>query len=223
MQLIHAIYAPGGAGPHPTLLTLHGRGANALDLLGLAPYLCSGKFLVICPQGPLGTPIGPGSVGYEWYPMALGGPPDLEAMLSSRKALHEFLNECVQRYPIDVGKLALLGFSQGGVMAYGLALAEPERFAALAALSTWLPAELVPRLSIGEGVRSLPVLVQHGSRDSMIAVDRARDSVERLRRLHVPATYREYDMEHEITPRSLTDLSAWLEGKVLSRTDTGIA
>jgi predicted esterase len=29
-------------------------------------------------------------------------------------------------------------------------------------------------------------------------------------------TYREYDMDHEITPRSLTDLSAWLEEKVLA-------
>jgi predicted esterase len=50
----------------------------------------------------------------------------------------------------------------------------------------------------------------------MIDVDRGRDSVERLRRVHVHVTYREYDMDHEITPRSLSDLSAWLEEKVLS-------
>ena len=50
----------------------------------------------------------------------------------------------------------------------------------------------------------------------MIEVQRARDSVEQLRALRVPLTYREYDMGHEITPRSLTDLSAWLEEKVLS-------
>jgi len=40
--------------------------------------------------------------------------------------------------------------------------------------------------------------------------------VERLRELRVPLTYREYDMGHEITPGSLSDLSAWLEEKVLS-------
>ena len=57
MNLIHTIHEPGGAGPHPTILTLHGRGTNALDLLGLAPLVCSGKFLMICPQGPL-APIG---------------------------------------------------------------------------------------------------------------------------------------------------------------------
>ena len=45
----------------------------------------------------------------------------------------------------------------------------------------------------------------------MIEFQRARDSVEQLRALRVPLTYHDYDMGHEITPRSLTDLSAWLE------------
>ncbi|HXV80768.1 MAG TPA: phospholipase, partial [Candidatus Binatia bacterium] len=104
----------------------------------------------------------------------------------------------------------------GGVMAYSLALSNPERFSGLAVLSSWLPKELIPKLSIGEAVQSLPTLVQHGSQDPLIEIRRAQDSVERLRALRVPLTYREYDMGHEITPRSLTDLSAWLEEKVLS-------
>ncbi|MGE5304836.1 MAG: alpha/beta hydrolase, partial [Alphaproteobacteria bacterium] len=54
------------------------------------------------------------------------------------------------------------------------------------------------------------------SDDPMIQVGRARDSVERLRQLRVPLTYREYDMGHEITAKSLIDLSSWLEEKVLS-------
>jgi len=215
VNLIHTIYEPGGAGPHPTILTLHGRGANAFDLLGLAPYLCNGKFLMICPQGPLETPIGPGAFGYAWYPMSMGVPPDIGAILSSREKLQQFLDACMKRYPIDTKKLVVLGFSQGGVMAYSLALSNPERFAGLAVLSSWLPKELIPELSIKEAVQSLPTIVQHGSQDQMIEVQRARDSVEQLRVLRVPLTYREYDMGHEITPRGLTDLSAWLEEKVL--------
>jgi phospholipase/carboxylesterase len=215
VELIHTIYEPSGAGPHPTILTLHGRGANAFDLLGLAPYLCSGKFLMICPQGPLETPIGPGAFGYAWYPMSMGGLPDISAILSSRKKLQEFLDECLNRYPIDAKKLAVLGFSQGGVMAYSLVLSNPERFAGLAVLSSWLPKELIPELSIREAVQSLPTIVQHGSQDQMIEVQRAQDSVEQLRALRVPLTYREYDMGHEITPRGLTELSAWLDETVM--------
>ena len=217
MELIHTIYEPSGDGLHPTILTLHGRGANALDLLGLAPYICGGKFLMICPQGPLETPIGPGASGYAWYPMSMGGPPDVGAILSSREKLQQFLDACLKRYPIDGKKLVVLGFSQGGVMAYSLALSNPERFAGLAVLSSWLPQELIPRLSISnDAVQSLPTIVQHGSQDQMIEIQRAKDSVERLRALRVPLTYRDYDMGHEIKPRSLTDLSAWLEEKILS-------
>jgi phospholipase/carboxylesterase len=216
VNLIHTIYEPSGPGPHPTILTLHGRGANAFDLLGLAPYLCNGKFLMICPQGPLETPIGPGAFGYAWYPMSMGGPPDIGAILSSRDKLQIFLDECLARYPIDTKKLVVLGFSQGGVMAYSLALSNPERFAVLAVLSSWLPKELMPELAIKEAVQSLPTLVQHGTQDQMIEVQRARDSVEQLRALRVPLTYREYDMGHEISGKSLSDLSAWLEEKVLS-------
>jgi predicted esterase len=95
VNLIHTIYEPSKAGPHPTILTLHGRGANALDLLGLAPLVCSGKFLMICPQGPLETPIGPGAFGYAWYPMSMGGPPDIGAILSSREMLQQFLDACL--------------------------------------------------------------------------------------------------------------------------------
>jgi phospholipase/carboxylesterase len=215
MELIHTLYEPAGKGPHPTILTLHGRGANALDLLGLAPHICGGRFLVICPQGPLETPIGPESTGYAWYPMSLGGAPDIAAILASRQKLQEFLEQCLERYPVDRNKLVLLGFSQGGVMAYSVALAGARRFAALVALSSWLPQELTPHLTLAEAAPPLPILIQHGTQDSMIEIQRARQSVETLRQARVPLDYREYEMGHEIRPRSLNDLSAWLEEKVL--------
>ena len=215
MNVIHTIYQPAGEGPFPAILTLHGRGANAMDLLGLAPLLCGGKFLMICPQGPLETPIGPGMTGYAWYPMSMGGPPDVDAILSSRRELEAFIERCLASYPIDRKKLALLGFSQGGVMSYSLALTHPERLAALAVLSSWLPKELEARLNVSDAVQALPTLIQHGRQDPMIEVDRARDSVERLRQLKLPLTFREYEMAHEITPGSLRDLSTWLDEKVL--------
>ena len=215
MELIHTAYRPAGAGPFPTILTLHGRGANAFDLLGLAPYLCAGKFMMICPQGPLETPIGPDAVGYAWYPMSNGGAPDVESMLTSHQKLRRFLAECLEYYPIDTKQLVVLGFSQGGVMAYSLALADPGDFSALAVLSSWLPRDLLPRLHVTDAVQSLPTLVQHGTQDPLIQVDRARSSVEMLRQLRVPLTFREYEMGHEIRPRSLADLSAWLEEKAL--------
>jgi phospholipase/carboxylesterase len=227
MHLIHAIFEPRGDGPHPTILALHGRGANALDLLGLASYLCGGQFLVLCPQAPVQIPLGPsGPVGYAWYP-STGSAPDMTAVQAAHEALQSFLDAALARYPCDPRKLVVLGFSQGGVMAYSLGLHQPERFAALAALSTWLPpavldsaphpaaAQQLAPLCGRRAVRPFPILVQHGSRDEMIEVGRARQSVEALRPLHLAVTYREYEMGHEINAQSLTDLSAWLQEKVL--------
>lgn len=216
MNLIHTIFEPQGAGPHPTLLTLHGWGANALDLLALAPYLCGGQFLVLCPQGPLQVPLGGGAVGYGWFPITMGGPLDLGAVLAAREELRTFLADALQRYPIDAKKLAILGFSQGGVMAYSLGLGEPQRFAAVAALSSWLPQDLLSALPDVPATEQLPVLIQHGRNDEMIDAGRARQSVETLRNLRVPVTYKEYDMGHQIDAQSLGDLVTWLQEKVLS-------
>jgi len=64
-------------------------------------------------------------------------------------------------------------------------------------------------------LEALPTLVQHGRADDMIEVTRARQSVETLRSLEVPLTYREYDCGHEITAEALRDLSNFLTEKVL--------
>ena len=216
MELLHCVYEPEGEGPHPTILALHGRGANAMDLLGLAPHLCGGAFRVICPQAPLEVELGPGMTGYAWFPMSTGGDIDTAAFLSARDRLRTFVDQCAQRYPLGGRKLVLLGFSQGGGMAYSLGLSEPDRFAGMCILSSWLREGTLSALGVADRVDSLPTLVHHGKRDELIELARATHSIELLRKLQVPVDYTEYDMGHEITSRSLADLSGWLREKVLA-------
>ena len=216
MELLHCTYEPPGDGPHPTILALHGWGANAMDLLGLGPHLAGGAFRVICPQGPLENRVSPTVTGYGWFPLSLDGDVDPRTILSAYDRLRTFLDQCIDRYPIDTRRLALLGFSQGGGMAYALGLREPGRFAGMCALSTWLREDLVEQYGVADGVDSLRTLVQHGARDDMIEIDRAKRSVAFLKKLHVPVEYREYDMGHEINSQSLADLSAWLKENVLA-------
>jgi len=214
MRLIHAVYEPAGEGPHPTLIAMHGYGANALDLLGLALYIADGRFMVICPQGPMEVPIGP-TRGYAWFPIRMGSTPDREAIEDAGRAATEFLNTALQKYPVDRKKLVVLGFSQGGMMAYRLAVRNPSKFAALVAISTVFPAELKAEAREPESLERLPTLVQHGRADDMIEITRARASVEVLRSLKIPLTFREYDCGHEITAEALADLSDFLTTKVL--------
>jgi phospholipase/carboxylesterase len=217
VDLAHTLYEPPSDGPHPTIVALHGWGASAFDLMGLAPYLGGGHFQVICPQGPLQVPLGDtGAVGFGWFPLSAVQPAVEGPIEEAAARVERFLDAALARYDVDPRKLVLLGFSQGGVLAYRLALAAPRRFAGLAALSSWLPPQMLAQLPAADGRDELPTLVQHGSADEIIAVGRAQQSIDALRTLRVPVIYREYEMGHEISGESLTDLSQWLEDKVRS-------
>ena len=214
MDLIHAAFEPAGDGPHPTIVAMHGWGSNALDLIGLAPYIASGRCLTLCPQGPVEVEIGAVN-GYGWYQLRIGSPPDMEAMGRAADRLMGFVDAALERYPVDRRKLIVMGFSQGGVMAYNLAIRHPERFVALVALSTWFPEELAEYAGDRDALAQLPTLVQHGRADDMIEITKARQSIERLRAFKMPLTYREYDGAHEVTADAIQDLSAFLMEKVI--------
>lgn len=214
MELLHTAQVPSGDGPFPTIVALHGWGASAHDLFGLAPYLHGGEALVLCPQGPLAMDIGGGMPGYGWFPLSGGASFDLAAFERSVDQLRAFLDAAAERYPVDRRKQVLMGFSQGGVLAYALGLREPARVAGIVALSSWLPGPLAEAIPKQPEHENLPVLVQHGSEDPMIPVDRARESRDALRRFGVGLAYHEYEMGHEIRPEALRDLLSWLEDKV---------
>ncbi len=216
MDLLHAAHVPAGEGPFPTVLALHGWGASAHDLIGLAPILNRGEALVLSPQGPVGIRIPDGPVGYGWYPLGEGGPGSPEEITRASELVLAFLDAAQEHYPIDPRKIVLLGFSQGGALAFDLALRAPSRFAGLAGLSCWLPEHLAEQIQPESAHQSLPVLVVHGTEDPMVPVDRARESRQQLTRLGVALTYREYEMGHEISAEALRDIVTWLDEKVLN-------
>lgn len=214
MDLLHTAHVPQGDGPFATVVTLHGWGASAHDLLGLAPLLQGGRVLMLCPQGRTEVPIGSGVRGYGWFPLRPGSPPDPAEFERAAEELRTFLDQAEGRYPIAPGKIVVAGFSQGGLMAYDLALRDPAHFAGLAALSSWLPEPVTARFPKVAAHEGFPVLVIHGTEDSMLPVERARESRELLRPLGVTITYREFAMAHEIRPEALRLIDRWLSDRV---------
>ena len=217
-KLTYAAHVPEGDGPFPTVVLLHGWGANAHDLLGFAPFLHGGKALVLCPQGPVSIPIGRAMRGYGWFHLVPGQPPNPEDFKKGADALRAFVEQSIERYPVDPGRLVIMGFSQGGTMAYDLALRDPARFSGLAALASWFPemlAETLPKVPEHEG---FPVLILHGTRDDRLPVERARESRETLRPYGVAMTYREIEgMGHEIREDALRILLSWLDEKAFRK------
>ena len=213
---MYTAHVPAGEGPFPTIVMLHGWGSNAHDLLGIAPLLHGGEALVLCPQGPMTMQIGEGQVGHGWFPISAGGPTDFAALSASVDQLGAFLDTLLGQYPVDARKLVLMGFSQGGVMAYALALRDPARYAGLVAMSSWLPEEVASAFAKQSTGARLPILITHGSADPMIPVGRAQESNETLRKLGYAPIYREYEMQHELRPEALRDVVGFLDDKVLS-------
>ena len=216
MDLLYTAHVPAGDGPFPTILALHGWGASAHDLIGLAPLLHRGEALVLSPQGSTAIQIAPGMAGYGWFPLGEGRPPDPTEFRQAAAEIERFLDSALERYPVERRKVVVMGFSQGGVMAYDLVLRNPERFAGLIALSSWFPEDMVESISASPALENFPALVVHGTEDPMIPVARAQESRDRLTKLGVSVSYREYDMQHEIRPEALRDLLQWLEEKIIS-------
>ncbi len=216
----HGVWHPGGDGPLPTIIAFHGHGAHGQDLMGLAPFLGGGRSLLLFPEAQY--VLQPGALSYTWFNTngdLRRSPDEFERVAG---LLHEFIDDALPRYGGDPARVALLGFSQGGSIAYRLALAEPQRWRGLAALSTWLPeeAEAVGHAADPASIAALPILIQHGSQDPMIALDRARDSKTRLEALGAKPDYREYSMGHQIGNESLRDLALWSQ-QVLGVTPEG--
>jgi thioredoxin 1 len=186
-------------------LLIHGYGADERDLGGLLTYLDpDGVLAVVLPRGNF--PV-PGSAGYAWYGMFQ----DDGASGTYGEALAELddlLTEQAEALGLARDESIVAGFSQGAGLALGLALQQSERPRPLAALAM---SPALDTAAFDLDTRDAPaVLVQHGTHDPLIPVQRARDLARQLRTLGVPTVYREYPMEHQVALESLRDASDWL-------------
>lgn len=218
-RFVHAVWTPAGPGPHPTLFALHGHGAHCQDLAPLAPLLADGQLQVICPQAEFPLEGAPYSYApmYTWMQRGANDRP-LEGELERvSNALSEFITAASERYHADSTRTALMGFSQGGFLAYRLALSEPQRWQGAAMLSTWLSDDAAD--DVHPDAADLPLLVQHGTNDPLVGIDRGRTSRDRLHSMRMNLDYREYPMQHEIGRQALHDLSAWLSERLLNEAD----
>lgn len=70
--------------------------------------------------------------------------------------------------------------------------------------------EVLPHAAAAEALRDKPVLVVHGTRDEKLGIHLARWARAQLAQLRLALDYRELEMGHQVTPKSLAEVSAWL-------------
>jgi thioredoxin 1 len=204
VQLVTNVVA--GSGAQRVMLLLHGFGADERDLGGILPYLDpDGRFVAVIPRAPESVP---GTPGYSWYPMFTDADPR-EGFLAAIDTLDDLLDASCEEHGYPRAEAVVAGFSQGGGLAIALGLRGGERDhpAGILAMSPALPS---PQLVDGDAVAP-PVLVQHGTNDPLVPVQRSRDLARALRARGVPLVYREYPMEHQVALESMQDAREWLD------------
>ncbi|MGH3993958.1 MAG: alpha/beta hydrolase, partial [Pseudonocardiaceae bacterium] len=156
--------------------------------------------------------------GAHWYAVRAIGFPDPETFNSTYPALAGWLDGVLDEHGIGHDQLVLGGFSQGTVMSYALGLGEGRPSpAGIIGLSGFIPT--VEGFAVDLSDRyGLPVAIGHGARDPVIGVEWGRDARDRLREAGVDVTYDEHPGGHQIDPRFLSKLPAWVEGAVGTRT-----
>ena len=148
---------------------LHGYGADGADLLGLAdplaPHLPDTLFLA--PDAP--EPCAGNPFGRQWFPIPwLDGWSEeaaAEGMARAAVDLNAFLDEVLADNGLTPAQLAVIGFSQGTMMALEVLPRRAEPVAGVVAFSGRL---LRPEALAAEAVSKPPVLLVHGDADPVV-------------------------------------------------------
>ncbi|MBP1804472.1 alpha/beta hydrolase [Rubellimicrobium aerolatum] len=153
------------------LILLHGYGANGRDLIGLAEPLGEHlpDTLFLSPDAPESCEGAP--MGLQWFPIPwIDGSSEEMArngLLAAAADLQAFLDGVMVDEDLLPEQVALLGFSQGSMMALHAAPRREEPVAAIVAFSGRL---LEPELLADEAQSRPPVLLIHGDRDDVVPV-----------------------------------------------------
>ena len=206
---------PAHGTPAGALVLLHGRGADENDLYPLLDLLDPERRLLgATARGPLSLPPG----GAHWYAVRRVGFPDHDTFHSTLPVLTGWVDALLREHGLDHEALLLGGFSQGTAMSYAVGLGDGRPApAGIIGLSGFIPT--VDGFAVDLRDRSgLRVAIGHGSRDPVIGVEWGRDARDRLTEAGAGVTYAEHPGGHQIDPRFLGELPAWVADTVSART-----
>lgn len=193
----------------PLLLLLHGVGGNEQHLFHYADEL-PGKYLVVSVRGPL--TLGPGS--YAWFHVDFSsGRPVINAAQAeqARQDILQFIEDLKNVEDFDTGQVYLMGFSQGGIMSYSVALTEPEKIAGIAVMSGRLLPEVKPLIASDSRLQKLKCFIAHGADDTVLPFQYALDAAGYLKEKGLKPEFHSYPENHAINNQMLQDVVQWLQ------------
>ncbi|MDE2765760.1 MAG: dienelactone hydrolase family protein [Chloroflexota bacterium] len=194
------------------LVMLHGVGSNGDDLMGLAPLLADGL-----PNTAFHAPDAPhefeeGMTGYQWYSRrSLDS--RVSGVIAAAPILDRYVDELAEGYGLPPSRCALLGFSQGCIVALHAAPRRAETVAGVVGLSgALITGDALPE----EVVSHPPVLLVHGEEDVVLPAEGTRRAGEALGALGIPVeTHVLPNLGHAVD-RRVVDLTLLFLQRVLA-------
>jgi len=211
LSLEHNYRAPQGSlDKAPCIVMLHGYGSDENDLFSFASELPV-EYAIIS----LKAPIAMQPFGNAWYNIYFdnseGKFSDDEQAIASRDLAVGCLDEIISVYPVDPDNITLLGFSQGTILSFAMALSYPEKVKQVVGLSGYINEKIVKEGYADNDFSKLRVYSSHGSVDQVIPVEWARKTKPFLEKLNIPVTYSEFPVGHGVAPQNFFEFKKWLE------------
>ena len=171
---------------------LHGYGADGNDLIdiGRAWQALLPQAAFVSPHAP--EPCGQAPMGREWFPLTFRNPEERwTGVNQAAPVLERFLDAELQRRSLPPSALALVGFSQGTMMALHVGLRRAAAPAAIVGYSGLFvaPENADPKAFAGDIRARPPVLLLHGDRDDLIPVQALFHASHALASLEIPVEW----------------------------------
>lgn len=197
---------------NPLILLLHGYGSNEEDLFSFASELPE-EYYVIAARAPYDMMHG----SYAWYAINFDADEkkfsDIDQAKTSRDLIVQFVDELIANYAIDAKKITLIGFSQGCILSYAVALSYPQKIQRVVAMSGYFNEDIAVtnyQNNFKEATFDLQLFASHGTVDQVVPVEWARKAKPILDQLNIPNVYKEYPVGHGVAPQNFYDFRNWL-------------
>lgn len=195
----------------PAIFLLHGYGSNENDLFAFHQTLPD-NFVFISVRAPHKIP---NQDGYAWYELTMNKNTlthHVNEAAQTHKKLTYFISAVQKKYKLDSTQSFVMGYSQGGIMAWMQCL-ENKNVSGGIILSSCLPEELysIPNVKRSEKIQK-NIFVAHGYSDNVIPYYRYEKTLEYMKKFkNLIIEKHEYEMPHVIIGQELNDIRSFLK------------
>ena len=213
LSLFHLIKQPkSNTGKAAALFLFHGYGSDENDLFSFADELPSNLFIISAR-----APYAMQPYGNAWYAIHWdnsGKFSDDKQAIESRELIRKFILEATEAYDLDPENINLLGFSQGSILSYAVAISYPKLIKNVVALSGYVNQDILKEDYTSNDFSEIEFYCSHGSVDQVIPVDWARKTQPFLEKLSIKNQYSEFPVGHGVAPQNFFEFKSWLEKRI---------